>query len=135
MSTPIIPDPAIEPDDREGDEFFSPAREELPTTAAGVLNDAGRRGSSSRARVAVIVFARRSRSMRSRQQTARCSTSRWGARTPPSFDEKEMPRAGDGVAVTIFPPDEGGGYPYALRVSRNGQLEVGAEPRSDEEAS
>ena len=36
---PSIPDPANEPDAREGDEFWSPPDEELPATAAGILLD------------------------------------------------------------------------------------------------
>ena len=127
MSSPSIPGPADEPDAREGPEFWSPPDEELPATAAGILADR---------REVKFKQPRTDRRGRVRETFAvyEIETSDgevlhvpMGRAHAAELDEKEQPAPGDGVSVTIFPPTERGGYPYGLRIARNGQLEVESE--------
>src|SRR5689334_12479397 len=120
-SPPSVPSPAEEPDAREGDEFWNPPDEELPATAAGILLDR---------REVKFKQPRTGRGDRVREEFAVYEIETgdgevlhvpMGRSHAAELDEKEHPWPGDGVAVTVFPPNEKGGYPYALRVNRNGK--------------
>jgi hypothetical protein len=133
-SPPSIPAPADEPDAREGDEFWNPSDEELPATAAGVLVDRRevkfqqpRIGRGNRVRETFAVYEIEA-------PGGDVLHVPMGRAHAAELDEKEAPQIGDGVAVTVFRKRESGGYPYALRVSRNGRphpdqgsLDEGAE--------